>query len=89
MWKDTPLYVTELFKLRLPMPVFSHSVLCLGGISDEPVEAWESRIKWFLKARYLTDVDRIDGEPIEFEWNIFPGFTTLEFSTSDDDKIKV
>ena len=25
--------------------------------------------------------DRIDGEPMEFEWNIFPGFTTLELST--------
>ena len=22
--------------------------------------------------------DRIDGEPVEFEWNIFPGFTTLQ-----------
>ena len=27
--------------------VFSDLVLCLGGISDEPVEAWESMIKWF------------------------------------------
>ena len=25
-------------------------------------------------------MDRIDGEPIEFEWNIFPGFTTLQLS---------
>ena len=25
-------------------------------------------------------LDRIDGEPIEFEWNIFPGFTTLQHS---------
>ena len=24
-------------------------------------------------------LDRIDGEPMEFEWNIFPGFTTLQF----------
>ena len=24
--------------------------------------------------------DRIDGEPTEFEWNIFPGFTTLHLS---------
>ena len=23
-------------------------------------------------------MDRIDGEPMEFEWNIFRGFTTLE-----------
>ena len=25
-------------------------------------------------------MDRIDGEPMEFEWNIFPGFTTLQLS---------
>ena len=23
-------------------------------------------------------LDNIDGEPMEFEWNIFPGFTTLQ-----------
>ena len=23
-------------------------------------------------------MDTIDGEPMEFEWNIFPGFTTLQ-----------
>ena len=25
-------------------------------------------------------MDRIDGEPIEFEWNIFPGVNTLQIS---------
>ena len=24
--------------------------------------------------------DRIDGEPMEFEWNIFPGYNTLQLS---------
>ena len=47
--------------------VFSDSVLCLGGISDEPVQAWEKdKIKWYLETRYLKDLDRIDGEPMEF-----------------------
>ena len=27
--------------------------------------------------RYLKELNRIDGEPMEFEWTIFPGFTTL------------
>ena len=31
----------------------------------------------FLETRYLKDVDWIDGEPMEFEWTIFPEFTTL------------
>ena len=53
-------------------------MLCLGGISTEPVKAWESRITWFLETRCLKDLDRIDGEPMEFEWQNFQGFTTLE-----------
>ena len=24
--------------------------------------------------------DRIDGEPMEFEWNIFPGYNTLQLN---------
>ena len=28
--------------------------------------------------RLARHMDRIDGEPNEFEWNIFPGFTTLQ-----------
>ena len=45
-------------------------VLCLGGISTEPIDAWERKIKWFLETRYLTDLDRIEGEPIKSEWKI-------------------
>ena len=52
-------------------------MLCLGGISDEPVQAWEIRIKWFLETRYHKDLDVIDGEPMELEWKIVQGFTTL------------
>ena len=47
-------------------------MLCLGGISDEPVKAFESSIKLFLETRYLKDLDRIDGEPMDFEWTVFP-----------------
>ena len=64
------------------LPPFD-SVLCLGGISGEPAEAWESRIKWFFETRYLKDLDRIDGEPMEFEWTICPGFTTFGNSRRD------
>ena len=49
--------------------VFSDSVLCLGGITTEPVKAWERKIKcFFLEMRYLKDLYRIDGEQKEFEW---------------------
>ena len=57
--------------------VFSDSVLCLGRISPEPVKAWERKIKCFVESRSFRVLDRIDGEPMEFEWKNFSGFTTL------------
>ena len=54
--------------------VFADSVLCLWSMSDQPVEAWKNKIKWYLENRYLKDLNRIDGEPMEFEGKIF---TTL------------
>ena len=57
--------------------VFSGPVLCLGSLSDNLAEAWKDRIKWLWWTRHLKDLNRTDGEPMEFEWNIFPGFTTL------------
>ena len=59
--------------------VFADSVLCLEQMSDQPIEAWKNKIKWYLEHRYLKDLNRIDGEPMEFEWKIFPAFTTFIF----------
>ena len=39
---------------------------------------WEDRLTWFKVSSEYRTLDRIDGEPMEFEWNIFPGFTTLQ-----------
>ena len=30
--------------------VFSDSVLCMGGISSNPVEAWKEKIEWFVSS---------------------------------------
>ena len=57
--------------------VFADSVLCLGSVSDQPVGAWKIKIKCCLENRFLKDLNRIDGERVEFEWTNFPGFTTL------------
>ena len=40
--------------------------------------AWEDRLTWFKSSPEHRALDTIDGEPMEFEWNIFPGFTTLQ-----------
>ena len=33
---------------------------------------------WFKDSSKYRTLDTIDGEPMEFEWNIFPGFTILQ-----------
>ena len=40
--------------------------------------AWEDRLTWFKSSSQYRALDRIDGEPMEFEWHIFPGFTSLQ-----------
>ena len=59
---------------------FSDSVLCLGKVRSHPEsnEAWKKRIGWITSSQSFRDYDGINGEPTEFEWNIFPGFTTLQ-----------
>ena len=60
--------------------VFSDSVLCLGKIHQHPEsnEAWKKRIEGITTDKSYRDYDGINEEPTEFEWNIFPGFTTLQ-----------
>ena len=62
--------------------VFSDFVLCLGKMNENPRSniAWEERLEWLKSSSEYRTLDRIDGEPIAFEWNIFPGFTTLQLS---------
>ena len=66
--------------LHTKVHVFSHYVLCLGKMNENPQSniAWEDRLTWFKSSPEYRALDRIDGEPMEFEWNIFPGFTTLQ-----------
>ena len=40
--------------------------------------AWEDKLTWFKSSSQYRTLDTIDGEPMEFEWNIFQGFTTLQ-----------
>ena len=60
--------------------VFSDSVLCLGKFLQHPDsnEAWKNRIARVKAEKSYRDIDGIKGEPTEFEWNIFPGLTTLQ-----------
>ena len=67
---------------RTKVYVFSDSVLCLGKIFEKPQsnDAWEQRLGWFKSSPVYRNFDRIDGEPMDFEWNIFPRFNTLQLN---------
>ena len=71
--------LSSIFNARKSMS-FSDSVLCLGRIHQHPKsnESWQERIGWITTSQSYRDYDGISGEPTEFEWNIFPGFTTLQ-----------
>ena len=81
-WKQLSLIGDEtVVNLQRPkVYVFSDSVLCFGRIHQHPEsnEAWKKRIEWITTDKRYRDYDGINGEPTEFEWNIFPGFTTLQ-----------
>ena len=65
---------------RTKVYVFSDSVLCLGRVLQHPDsnEAWKNRVAGIQSGKSYRDYDAINGESTEFEWNIFPGFTTLQ-----------
>ena len=67
---------------RTKVYVFSDSVLCLGKMNENLRSnmAWEERLTRFKSSPEYRALDRIDGEPMEFEWNIFTGFNTLQLS---------
>ena len=67
---------------RTKVYVFSDSVFCLGKILQNPEsnDAWEQRLGWIKSSQNYRNFDRIDGDPTEFEWNIFQGFNTLQLS---------
>ena len=71
-WEQLPLVGDE--------EVISDSVLCLGKTHQNPQSntVWEDKLTWFKSSSKYRTLDIIDGEPIEFEWNIFSGFTTLQ-----------
>ena len=66
--------------LHTKVYVISDSVLCLGKMKENPQSniAWEDILTWFKSSPEYRALDTIDGEPMEFEWNIFPGLTTLQ-----------
>ena len=72
---------------RTKVYVFSDSVLCLGKVLQHPNSngAWKNRVAGIRSEKSYRDYDGINGEPTEFEWNIFQGFTTLQLCDKIND----
>ena len=61
--------------------VFSDSVLLSWKGESEPSIKYlfgKKSLSWFKDSPQYRTLDTIDGEPMKFEWNIFPGLTTLQ-----------
>ena len=70
MWRETTLLSDRAVQSATAKTyVFSDSVLCLGGNSNEPVNALETRMKWFLETtlsqRFASDRRGADGVRVE------------------------
>ena len=79
IWQRKTLLIDKAVQLsNAKTYVFSDSVLCMGRISENPVKAWKEKIDWFQNSLQERELDRIDGELMEFEWKNFPGVTTLQ-----------
>ena len=65
---------------RTKVYVSSDSVLCLRKVLRHPNSnaAWKNRVAGVRAERSYRDYDVVSGETTEFEWNVFPGFTTLQ-----------
>ena len=82
-WKYLSLIGDRVINLqRTKVYVFSDSVLCLGKIFKirNPTKLGRKRMEWITSSQSYRDFDGISGEPTEFEWNIFPGFDTLQLT---------
>ena len=60
--------------------VYSDSFLCLGKMLDhsEANERWKGQVADFQLSDSYAELLGMDGEPIEFEWNIVLGLTSLQ-----------
>ena len=57
-----------------------YCVLIKSSRTLQSNNAWEERFGWFKSSPVYKNFNTIDSEPMEVEWNIFPGFSTLQLS---------
>ena len=53
----------------------------MARISETPVRAWKEKIDWFMNSHQCRELDRIDGKPMEVEWQNFPEIQNMMTET--------
>ena len=77
-WMSTSLLCEKAYQItNAKADVFSDSVLCAGKMGHDPIATWKSKMKWHSENNHFKGTNRTDGMLAEFEWQIFPGITTL------------
>ena len=52
-WRSTTPLCDKAFEVtNAKTSVFADSVLCLGSMTDDPIEAWKNKIKWYLESHF-------------------------------------
>ena len=46
-------------------------------MGPDPDESWKKQIQWYSENGYFSELNRIDGQPMELGRQIFPGFKTV------------
>ena len=49
----------------------------LGKMGEDPVQSWKQQSQWYSDNDYFSELNRSNGQPMEFEWKTFQGFTTV------------
>ena len=62
----------------MPRPASSPTQCSVWEVSKRMrTRLGKKKIKWYYEKNHLKNLNRIDGESMEFELKIFPGFTTF------------
>ena len=46
--------------------------------NPESNTVWEEKLTWFRSSSQYRNLDKGNGDPMEFEWKNFTGFTTVQ-----------
>ena len=92
-WKYLSLIVDERIINLQRTKVYVFQILCcVFGRSIRILNLTKlggKRIEWITSSQSYRNFDGINGEPTEFEWNIFPGFDTLQLCGKVKDLLRI